>query len=90
MKHRVNTAIACALLIGALAAPASEAGDQRTPHARHHVASQVGSSAFAGLGHEGSGLRKSQSEVGAFANLGHEGSGLVAQWEAAKIRPWAA
>ena len=93
MNHRV-TIIACALLITALAAPASEAGDRRTPAARHHATAQVRSNAFAGLGHEGSGLRKSksktQSEVNTFANLGHEGSGLVAQWEAAKIRPWAA
>ena len=91
MKKRINT-IACALLLAALAAPVSQA---RAPIARDKVVTQAQSNAFAGLGHEGSGLRKHVAKkknlvsVNVLAGLGHEGSALFAQWEAAKLRPWA-
>jgi hypothetical protein len=88
MKHRVNL-IACALLISAFAAPVVHADGRRSPVDRQHAAALLRSNVFANLGHEGSG-RQSNSDANAFANLGHEGSGLVAAWEAAKIRPWAA
>jgi hypothetical protein len=88
MNHRVNT-IACALLLSALVVPASQAGDQRSPGKRHQIVAHARSNAFAGLGHEGSALRKVESSTNAFAGLGIEGSGLAANWEAAKIRPWA-
>ena len=88
MNHRVNT-IACALLLSALVVPASQAGEQRTPGKRHQIVAHARSSAFAGLGHEGSALRKVESGTNAFAGLGVEGSALAAKWEAAKTRPWA-
>lgn len=76
MTHRVNI-IACVLLLSPLAAPASHAGDQRSPVGHHQVTSQARSSAFAGLGHEGGGLRGSPLRLDAFAGLGHEGGGLM-------------
>jgi hypothetical protein len=88
MNRRVNT-IACALLASALVVPASHAGDQRSPAKRHQFVAHARSTAFAGLGHEGSALRKVESGTSAFAGLGVEGSALAAKWEAAKIRPWA-
>jgi hypothetical protein len=88
MNHRVNT-IACALLLSALVVPASQAGEQRTPGKRHNVVAHAQSNAFGGLGREGSAFRKVESGANAFAGLGVEGSGLAAQWEAAKVRPWA-
>jgi hypothetical protein len=88
MNHRVNT-IACALLLSALVVPASQAADQRSPGKRHQIVAHARSNAFAGLGHEGSGLRKLESGTNAFAGLGVEGNGLAAEWEAATIRPWA-
>jgi hypothetical protein len=88
MNHRVNT-IACALLLSALVVPASQASDQRSPDKRLQVVAHARSNAFAGLGHEGSALRKLASDTNAFAGLGVEGSALAAKWEAAKIRPWA-
>jgi hypothetical protein len=88
MNHRVNT-IACALLLSALVVPTSQAGDQRSPGKRHQIVAHARSNAFGGLGREGSALRKVESASNAFAGLGVEGSGLAANWEAAKIRPWA-
>jgi hypothetical protein len=88
MNHRFNT-LACALLLGALVVPASQAGEQRTPGKRHHIVAQAQSNAFGGLGREGSAFRKVESGTNIFAGLGVEGSGLVAPWEAAKVRPWA-
>ena len=88
MNHRVNT-IACALLLGVLVVPASQAGEQRTPGKRHHIVAQAKSNAFGGLGREGSAFRKVESGTNIFASLGVEGSGLAAQWEAARVRPWA-
>ena len=88
MNRRVNT-VACALLVGALVVPAAQARDQRAPVKRHQVVAHAQSTAFAGLGHEGSALRKVESGTNAFAGLGVEGSALAAKWEAAKIRPWA-
>ena len=88
MNNRVKT-IACALLLSALVVPASQAGDQRSPGKRHQIVAHARSSAFAGLGHEGSALRGVESATNAFAGLGTEGSGLAASWEAAKLRPWA-
>jgi hypothetical protein len=91
MKKRINT-IACALLVAALTAPASHA---RAPIAGDDVVTHVRSSAFAGLGHEGSGVRKhvakkkNLGDLNVLAGLGHEGSALVAQLEALKLRPWA-
>ncbi|MDX6629117.1 MAG: hypothetical protein QOH00_1363 [Gaiellales bacterium] len=75
MNYRVN-AIACALLLSALVVPASQAGDQRAPVKRHQIVAHARSNVFAGLGHEGSGLREVASGTNAFAGLGHEGSGL--------------
>lgn len=91
MHHRVNT-IACALLLSALVVPASQAGGQRHPGKRHHIVAVAQSSAFNGLGHEGSGLMDAKFTTNVFDGLGHEGSGLTANWEAAKAaypRPWA-
>ena len=88
MNHRVNT-IACALLLSALVVPASQASSQRAPVKHHHLVKHTRTSAFAGLGHEGSALRKVEVTTNTFANLGVEGSALVAQWDAAAIRPWA-
>jgi hypothetical protein len=88
MSHRVN-AIACALLVSALLVPASQAGGQRHPVKRQVVVGHARSNAFAGLGHEGSALRKFESGTNVFAGLGVEGSGLAGAWEGAKVRPWA-
>ena len=88
MNHRVNT-IACALLLSALVVPASQAREQRTPGKHHHIVAHAQSNAFGGLGHEGSAFHKVESGRNIFAGLGVEGSGLAAQWEAAKVRPWA-
>ena len=88
MNHRVNT-IACALLLSALVVPASQAGEQRTPGKRHHIVAHAQSNAFGGLGREGSAFRKIESGTNPFAGLGVEGSGLAAQWDGAKVRPWA-
>jgi len=88
MNRRVTT-VACALLVSALVAPASQAGDQRSPAKRHKLVAHARSNAFAGLGHEGSALRKVETGTNAFAGLGVEGGALTAQWEAATIRPWA-
>ena len=94
MKKRINT-IVCVLLVAALAAPASQA---RAPIAGDKVVSQGQSNAFAGLGHEGSGApkhvakktkKKNLATSNVFVGLGHEGSALIAQWDAAKLRPWA-
>ena len=76
MKLRAHI-MACALVLTAFAAPVSHAGDRRTSAGYHHtVVSHAHASAFAGLGHEGSGLRTNESRTNAFAGLGHEGSGL--------------
>jgi hypothetical protein len=88
MNHRVNT-VACALLVSALVVPASQASQERAPVKRHQLVAHARSNAFAGLGHEGSALRKVESGTSAFTGLGVEGSALAAKWEAAKIRPWA-
>jgi hypothetical protein len=88
MNRRVNT-VACALLVSALVVPASQAGGKRAPVERHQFVAHARSTAFAGLGHEGSALRKVESGTSAFAGLGVEGSALAAKWDAAKIRPWA-
>lgn len=87
MNYRVNL-IACALVAGALAVPVSHAGAGRSPVDRAGVAAKA--NAFVGLGHEGSALRNAEPSIDVLAGLGHEGSGLVAKWEGAKIRPWAA
>ena len=78
MNRRVNT-IACALLASALVVPASQAGDQRSPAKRQQFVAHARSTAFAGLGHEGSALRKVESGTSAFAGLGVEGSALAAK-----------
>ena len=88
MNRRVNT-IACALLVSALVVPASQASSQRAPVKHHHLVKHTRTSAFAGLGHEGSALTKAEPGTSVFANLGVEGSGLAAAWEAASLRPWA-
>lgn len=88
MNRRVNT-VACALLVSALVVPASQAGGRRAPVERHKLVAHARSTAFAGLGHEGSAMRKVEFGTSAFAGLGVEGSALAAKWEAAKIRPWA-
>jgi hypothetical protein len=88
MNRRAAT-IACALVVGTLAVPASQAAGQRAPVKRHALVAHVQSSAFAGLGHEGSALTKAEPGTSVFANLGVEGSGLAAAWEAASLRPWA-
>ena len=88
MNRRVNT-VACALLVSALVVPASQADSRRAPVKRHQLVAHARTSAFAGLGHEGSALRKLEPSTSVFAGLGVEGSALVATWEAAKIRPWA-
>ena len=88
MNHRVNT-IACALLLSGLVVPASQAGDQRAPVKRHQIVAHAQANAFGGLGREGSAFHKVESGTNTFAGLGVEGSGLAAQWEAAKVRPWA-
>jgi hypothetical protein len=73
-----------------IGSPTTVRGDGRSPDARHHRASLERSNAWANLGHEGSGLRRTESGIDAFANLGHEGSGLMAAWQAGRLRPWAA
>ena len=88
MNRRLST-IACALVVGTLVVPASQAAGQRAPVKRHPLVAHARSSAFAGLGHEGSALLKTEPATNAFANLGVEGSALTAAWEAATIRPWA-
>ena len=88
MNRRVNT-VACALLVSALVVPASQADSQRAPVKHHHLVAHTRTSAYVGLVHKGSALRKLEPNTNAFAGLGVEGSALVAQWEAAAIRPWA-
>jgi hypothetical protein len=91
VKKRLNI-LACALVIGAFAAPAAQAAGQRPPVSRHHaVAAKQHRNAFTNLGHEGSGLQKSAPSTNAFTNLGNEGSGLTDVWvpTAAALRPWA-
>jgi hypothetical protein len=89
VKHHVNI-LACALVIGALAAPAAQAGSQRPPVSRHHAVSVKYANAFTNLGREGSGLQKGVPSTNAFTNLGHEGSGLMDTRQAAFVpRPWA-
>lgn len=88
MNRRVST-VACALVVGALVVPASQAAHQRAPVKHHKLVAHARSSAFAGLGHEGSALLNAGSGTNAFANVGIEGSALTAKWEAATIRPWA-
>jgi hypothetical protein len=83
MKSRVNL-IACALVLGAFAAPASQAAVTRSPGSDSHAAPAQRFNAFRNLGREGSGLlghkshaqRKAAPAFNVFANLGHEGSGL--------------
>ena len=91
MKQRLNI-LACALVIGALAAPVAQAAGQRPPVSRHHAIAVKQRSAFTNLGREGSGLQKSTPTTNAFTNLGHEGSGLtdVSQPVVPALRPWAA
>jgi hypothetical protein len=84
------TAPAGAWPVPGLGSPATVRGDGRSPDARHHRAPLERSNALANLGHEGSGLRRTESGIDAFANLGHEGSGLMAAWQAGRLRPWAA
>jgi hypothetical protein len=55
MKNCVNI-IACAVVLGAFAAPASQAADQRSPASGNHAAPVTRFNVFANLGHEGSGL----------------------------------
>jgi hypothetical protein len=59
--NRQLSSIAGALVVGALIVPVAQATDHST--------------AFTGLGHEGSGLHATYSPS-AFTGLGHEGSGL--------------
>ena len=87
MKNRVNI-IACVVVLGAFAAPASQAADQRSPASGNHAAPVTRFNVFANLGREGSGVvarksrahRKAQPASNEFANLGHEGSGLLAAY----------
>jgi hypothetical protein len=84
MKKRVNI-VACALVLGAFAAPAAQAAPTRSPGSGSHAAPAQRFNAFSNLGREGSGLvgdksraqRHAALEFNAFANLGREGSGLV-------------
>lgn len=96
MKNGVNT-IACALVLGAFAAPASQAADQRSPGSGNHAAPVTRFNGLANLGREGSGLvahksrahHKAQAPSNVLANLGVEGSGLIAPLLSVPPRPWA-
>jgi hypothetical protein len=96
MKNRVNI-VACALVLGAFAAPVAQAAATRSPGSGSHGAAAQRFNAFTNLGREGSGLvghkshaqRKATSPISVFANLGHEGSGLPAVPIVVVTRPWA-
>jgi hypothetical protein len=96
MKNRVNI-VACALVLGAFAAPVAQAAATRSPGSGNHAAPAQSFKAFNNLGHEGSGLaghkrraqRKATSPFNVFANLGHEGSGLPVVPIVVIARPWA-
>jgi hypothetical protein len=96
MKNRVNI-VACALVLGAFAAPVAQAAATRSPGSGSHAAPAQRFNAFTNLGREGSGLvghkvhaqRKATSAFTVFANLGHEGSGLPAVPIVVITRPWA-
>jgi hypothetical protein len=101
MNRRVTTAIAVALLSGALAAPAAQAGSQRLPlrpaprsatsaRLRATAARLSAFSAFSDLGHEGTGLHANVPDVSAFSGLGIEGDALVARWTAVENARWSA
>jgi hypothetical protein len=96
MKNRVNI-VACALVLGAFAAPAAQAAVTRSPGSASHAAPAQRFNAFTNLGREGSGLvahkshaqRKATPTFNAFTNLGHEGSGLPVVPLVIVGRPWA-
>lgn len=96
MNKRVNI-VACALVLGAFAAPAAEAAATRSPGSGSHAAPAQRFSAFTNLGREGSGLvghkshaqRKAAPALNVFANLGREGSGLPVVPLVVIARPWA-
>ena len=91
MKQRLNI-LACALVIGALAAPVAQAAGHRPPVARHAAVTAKNANAFGNLGREGSGRHAITVATNAFGNLGHEGGALEAAWQptAVALRPWAA
>lgn len=98
MKNRVSI-VACALVVGAFSATASQATVTRSPGSGSHAAPAQRFNAFGNLGHEGSGLvghkrrapRASVPAVNVFDGLGHEGSGLPVVPVAVTLseRPWA-
>ena len=96
MKNRVNI-VACALVLGAFAAPVAQAAATRSPGSGSHAAPAQRFNAFTDLGREGSGLvghkshaqRKAAPAFNVFTNLGHEGSGLLVVPLVAIARPWA-
>jgi hypothetical protein len=97
MKNRANI-VACALVLGAFAAPVAQAAATRSPGSGSHAAPAQRFNAFANLGREGSGLagherhaqqRKAAPAFNVFANLGHEGSGLPVVPVVVIARPWA-
>jgi len=55
VKQRLNI-LACALVIGALAAPVAQAAGHRPPVARHAAVAVKNANAFGNLGHEGGAL----------------------------------
>jgi hypothetical protein len=96
MKNRANI-VACALVLGAIAAPVSQAAGQRSPGGRNDAALVTRFNGFANLGREGSGLvahksrahHKAQALYNVFANLGVEGSALTMPLLPVPPRPWA-
>ena len=96
MKNRVNI-VACALVLGAFAAPVAQAAATRAPGSGSHTAPAQRFNAFTNLGREGSGLlrhkshaqRKTATAFNVFANVGHEGSGLPVVPLVVIVRPWA-
>jgi hypothetical protein len=96
MKNRVNI-VACALVLGAFAAPVAQAAATRSPGSGSQATPAQRFNSFTNLGREGSGLvghkshaqRKATSPFNVFANLGHEGSGLPAVPFVVITRPWA-
>jgi hypothetical protein len=90
-RKQRGRAVVCALLVSVFVVPVAQAGGQRSPVAGRHDTTLQQKSAFANLGHEGSGRHSARKDtvVNAFANLGHEGGGLTAAFDTAKLRPWA-
>jgi hypothetical protein len=96
MKNRVNI-VACALVLGAFAAPAGQAAATRSPGSGSHAAPAQRFNVFRNLGREGSALvghrshaqHKAAPAINVFANLGHEGSGLPVVPLVVAARPWA-